>query len=981
MKELSELGFTVGDWWVRPAQSTLERAGEAVYLERLQMELLVFLAERRGKTVPRDEILAGVWAQRFVEDAALTRCVSELRAVLGDEAARPAYIRTIPKRGYRLIATVDSLDTRSLDSLDSETVDSIDAPPVDAIGPSRPIAAAGQPSTTASDRSTLQRWRLTGAAAVLALLAAGLVYLATHFAADSASRPPETQNLVVLHFVNGTGRTDQDWLSEEIRETLTLHLAAAPALRAISTTSVDRLLAELSISEQKTISDSTLKLFRLGLGADLVVAGSFDLDREADAELLRLRTRVFSTRTGEIVTAAAVRAAPEDLGQQLTRVAAQLCAHLAVPRSADRDGAVAPSAPGLSSTGSEAFFKGKQMLRRLQAGAAVEQLQRAVAEAPGHVKSHLALAEAWALLGHDRKAMQSVSAALRNAASLPREQRLWAEARHSSLAGDWEAAISTFEALSVLEPANLEYAYALASAQISAGRGDEAVELLARIRAQLPDDHRDPRISLLTAEAHARLAEHSRVLDRARAAFTEASDLGADLVQGRALHLEAEALRQLGRPEEANEPLRGALDIFSEGGFRRDRGEALNTLAGWRYQQGSHQESAALAHEALELFREIGFLRGQASSLLAIADRAWRKGDSDRGWKLSQEALEIFRRLKDRAGEAQTLNTQAIAYMAFDPEAEGDRTLLARPLFEQALEIYRELDSPSDVSRVLSNLGRCDLLFGDVHAAATRFREVVLLQRNRESPAILGATLLNLGYAESEAGANVASTSTFHEAVAIFRRLDETRNLAAALGGLAHSHFQAGNLTEAERLAAENLEIRRRLGEPLALSFALGALAEVALEAGDMAAADDWSREGLEVALATAEPNQIDSARSRRALVLLAAGRTEEALRTTQPLATDQLTGNRARRVLIRARALAAAGATDRALDLLAPVREFAGAKGLLALRLEADLYLTAWSPLTPPDRQITVKKLEAEARRHGLGLIASRFASRSEKE
>jgi TolB-like protein/tetratricopeptide (TPR) repeat protein len=47
-----------------------------------------------------------VWGKQFLAESALTRLVSELRQVLGDDMARPRFIETVPSRGYRLIAPV-----------------------------------------------------------------------------------------------------------------------------------------------------------------------------------------------------------------------------------------------------------------------------------------------------------------------------------------------------------------------------------------------------------------------------------------------------------------------------------------------------------------------------------------------------------------------------------------------------------------------------------------------------------------------------------------------------------------------------------------------------------------------------------------------------------------------------------------------------------------------------------------------------------
>jgi DNA-binding winged helix-turn-helix (wHTH) protein len=101
--------FRIGDWQVEPLLGRISKEGRMVHLRAKVMDLLVFLVERAGQVVSKDELLNGVWGTEFVSESALTRVVTELRQAFGDDVARPWLIETIPKRGYRLIAPVVAL--------------------------------------------------------------------------------------------------------------------------------------------------------------------------------------------------------------------------------------------------------------------------------------------------------------------------------------------------------------------------------------------------------------------------------------------------------------------------------------------------------------------------------------------------------------------------------------------------------------------------------------------------------------------------------------------------------------------------------------------------------------------------------------------------------------------------------------------------------------------------------------------------------
>lgn len=98
--------FRILDWVVHPGLHRIRRGEETVHLEPKIMQVLVRLAESAGKVVTRDSLLESIWEGTFVSDDVLTRSIVELRKIFGDDSRKPHFIETIPKRGYRLIATV-----------------------------------------------------------------------------------------------------------------------------------------------------------------------------------------------------------------------------------------------------------------------------------------------------------------------------------------------------------------------------------------------------------------------------------------------------------------------------------------------------------------------------------------------------------------------------------------------------------------------------------------------------------------------------------------------------------------------------------------------------------------------------------------------------------------------------------------------------------------------------------------------------------
>lgn len=105
-----ESGFKLDDQEILPLEGKVSGPGGVRRVHPKAMEVLLCLAQRPGKVVRREEILDQVWGHHHGSDKALTRCISELRRALHDRDGDGRFIDTIPKRGYRLLAPVETLE-------------------------------------------------------------------------------------------------------------------------------------------------------------------------------------------------------------------------------------------------------------------------------------------------------------------------------------------------------------------------------------------------------------------------------------------------------------------------------------------------------------------------------------------------------------------------------------------------------------------------------------------------------------------------------------------------------------------------------------------------------------------------------------------------------------------------------------------------------------------------------------------------------
>lgn len=82
----------------------LSKHGLPIELGSRYFDALALLVARRGELVTKDMFMDQVWNGIPVTDEALTQCIRTLRRTLGDDAANPRFIATVPKHGYRFIA-------------------------------------------------------------------------------------------------------------------------------------------------------------------------------------------------------------------------------------------------------------------------------------------------------------------------------------------------------------------------------------------------------------------------------------------------------------------------------------------------------------------------------------------------------------------------------------------------------------------------------------------------------------------------------------------------------------------------------------------------------------------------------------------------------------------------------------------------------------------------------------------------------------
>ena len=91
------------------------RQGIPIRLEGLPLQLLMFLVEKRGQLVTREQISSALWSEDVFVDVeqGINTAIRKVRRALGDDAGEPQYLQTVVGRGYRFVAPRAEEDTSS----------------------------------------------------------------------------------------------------------------------------------------------------------------------------------------------------------------------------------------------------------------------------------------------------------------------------------------------------------------------------------------------------------------------------------------------------------------------------------------------------------------------------------------------------------------------------------------------------------------------------------------------------------------------------------------------------------------------------------------------------------------------------------------------------------------------------------------------------------------------------------------------------
>jgi len=447
MEAPGQTRYCFGPFVLDPAERVLLREGCHLPLPPKALETLLALAEKPGHVIEKSELLRRVWPDTYVGEATLAQNIFTLRKVLNHLGDGHEYIETIPKRGYRFVA---------------------------------PVETKGEPISVGrrSLRTPLRRPIPWAAWASLILVVALGIYVRWRGRRLPADPAIGKVMLAVLPFENLSGDARQDYFSDGLTEEMIAELSRIDPDRL-------RVIARTSAMQYKGTAKTVAQIGR-ELGVNYILESS--IRREGS----RVRVTTQLVRVSDQIHLWS-QSYERDMQGVLTlqeEIAGDVAAQIAIKLGSGASGQPA-TISNLDSY--EDYLKGRYFWnKRSEQGylKAIEYFQQAIAEDPGYAQAYSGLADTFALLGSNpttpitrQEAIARARAAALKALSL---DDTLAEA-HTSLAfvywhydWNWSAAEKEFQRALQLNPsyptAHHWYAFYL----VSQGQMDKALEEIRR---------------------------------------------------------------------------------------------------------------------------------------------------------------------------------------------------------------------------------------------------------------------------------------------------------------------------------------------------------------------------------------------------------------------------------------------------------------------------------------------------------------------
>ena len=438
--------YQFAEFTLDATERILRRDGKIVSLTPKAFDLLLVLVENAGTTVEKDELMKRIWPDSFVEEANLSVNMTSLRRALCEGSNDHRYIETVPRRGYRFVASVGELrDDAQAVSIGNE------------------IRPADERLIT---KPRLRRIVMIGLATFIVAAAAGLFF---YF--NRAGALTDKDTILLADFANTTGDAVLDGT---LKTALALQLEQSPFLNLFSDERVREALRYMGRSPDERVTKEIAREICERQGIKAVLAGTVsNLGSHYVIALIATNARTGDVLAREQEEAESIEQVLSVLGKTARRLREKLGESMSTIQKFDAPMDVTTSsleAFNAFSVGRDLHLKGKER-------EAIPLLRRAVDIDPQFALGYGILAVTCRNAGETKLAREYGTKAFELRERASEREKLWIMAQYYlNVSRELENAIEAAGLLKQIYPRYPPAHSVLAFSYVSLGQTEKAVE-------------------------------------------------------------------------------------------------------------------------------------------------------------------------------------------------------------------------------------------------------------------------------------------------------------------------------------------------------------------------------------------------------------------------------------------------------------------------------------------------------------------------
>jgi tetratricopeptide (TPR) repeat protein/DNA-binding winged helix-turn-helix (wHTH) protein len=477
VESLRDLSYRLGNLEILPARRTIMEGDEVRPIRAKVFDILLYLIENRGRVVTKEQLIASVWRGVSVTDDSLVQCIVDLRRVLGDDARRPKYIRTLPKVGYQFIGSVEEIDPPDPPCLGPLVPSSVTVEQVTTI--QMEVEESNKPAIHATQPFLHKPWRASLPDIGLLALAVGLLgvmVFAQLGRPNPVTRLPRVQgkqSIVVLYFENQSHTADLEWLREGLADMLISDLASSPDVNVLSRQQLATLAERDGWKTDRPLNLADAMSIANKAGAQIFLLGAF----ASAGDQVRMTVQVHRADDGSLVK---TEFATADKRDRIISQAGLLTARLMRDLGVDRRETAGPVVPVTTNLEAYHYYSlGLELLEGMQPPDAIRQLEHAVQLDPEFAAAYMALGNAYTITwGRPPQGKPYYEKAFRFQGRLTERDRLYLLGGYALANSDYTEATRVFQKITARYPDDALAGSRLGRLLEGEGRYGEALKAL-----------------------------------------------------------------------------------------------------------------------------------------------------------------------------------------------------------------------------------------------------------------------------------------------------------------------------------------------------------------------------------------------------------------------------------------------------------------------------------------------------------------------